>query len=154
MENFQDSYLADGQCLMYLRYKLLPSGIHICEIGCPHKAAIATQFQNWDRNIVLLSLQKYIKWENNGEVLSVSLSPSCFFETVWQIWIKFTSTGGLFKSLRSSIFWDIKPCGLLKVNRRFGGTYRLYLQGLRIREARCVPAKRRLTFNGLQGIIS
>jgi hypothetical protein len=31
--------------------------------------------------------------------------------------------------MKSSIFWDIKPCSPLKVNRRFGGTYRLHLQG-------------------------
>jgi hypothetical protein len=34
-----------------------------------------------------------------------------------------------------SIFWDITPCSLVKVNRRFGGTYRLHLQG-RISRAR------------------
>jgi hypothetical protein len=26
--------------------------------------------------------------------------------------------------MKSPIFWDITPCGLLKTNRRFGGTYR------------------------------
>jgi hypothetical protein len=26
--------------------------------------------------------------------------------------------------LKSTIFWDITPCSPLKVNRRFGGTYR------------------------------
>jgi hypothetical protein len=31
--------------------------------------------------------------------------------------------------LMSSIFWDIMPCSPLKVNRRFGGTYRVHLQG-------------------------
>jgi hypothetical protein len=31
--------------------------------------------------------------------------------------------------MKSSIFWDITPCTPLKVNRRFGGTYRLHLQG-------------------------
>jgi hypothetical protein len=30
---------------------------------------------------------------------------------------------------KSTIFWDITPCSPLKVNRRFGGTYRLHLQG-------------------------
>jgi hypothetical protein len=25
-------------------------------------------------------------------------------------------------------FWDVGPCGLLKVNQRFGGTYRLHFQ--------------------------
>jgi hypothetical protein len=29
--------------------------------------------------------------------------------------------------MNSTIFWDITSCSLLKVNRRFGGTYRLHL---------------------------
>jgi hypothetical protein len=37
---------------------------------------------------------------------------------------------------KSSIFWDITPCSVLKVNRRFGQIYRLHLQG-RISQARC-----------------
>jgi hypothetical protein len=32
-------------------------------------------------------------------------------------------------ALKSTIFWHIKPCSQLKVNRRFGETYRLHLQG-------------------------
>jgi hypothetical protein len=27
--------------------------------------------------------------------------------------------------MKSSIFWDLTPCSLLKANRRFGGTRRL-----------------------------
>jgi hypothetical protein len=69
-------------------------------------------------------------------------------------------------------YWTIAPCSLLKVRWRFGGTYRLYLQG-RIsrtrykrenrllarligscRRRRHVPPKHRLTFNGLHGGIS
>jgi hypothetical protein len=38
--------------------------------------------------------------------------------------------------MKSSIFWDIKPCSPLKFNRRFGGTYRLHLQGQKISRAR------------------
>jgi hypothetical protein len=38
--------------------------------------------------------------------------------------------------MKSSIFWDITPCSLLKVNRGFGGTYRHHLQGRRISLAR------------------
>jgi hypothetical protein len=30
--------------------------------------------------------------------------------------------------IKSTIFWDITPCSPLRVNRRFGGTYRLHLQ--------------------------
>jgi hypothetical protein len=75
--------------------------------------------------------------------------------------------------LKISIFWDIMRRSPLKVNRRFGGTCRLHFQGRRISRARnqCesrwqaelllpfrwklyVPLKRRLTFNGLHGVIS
>jgi hypothetical protein len=31
--------------------------------------------------------------------------------------------------MKSTIFWDITPCSPLSVNRRFGGTYSLQLQG-------------------------
>jgi hypothetical protein len=33
--------------------------------------------------------------------------------------------------MKSIIFWDVTPCSLLRCNRRFGETYRLYLQGRR-----------------------
>jgi hypothetical protein len=33
--------------------------------------------------------------------------------------------------MKSIIFWDMKSCSPLSVNRRFGGTYRLHLQGRR-----------------------
>jgi hypothetical protein len=32
--------------------------------------------------------------------------------------------------MKSTIFWDITPSSPLKVKRRFGGKYRLHLQGL------------------------
>jgi hypothetical protein len=37
--------------------------------------------------------------------------------------------------MKSTIFWDIMPCSLLKANRHFGGTHRLHLQ-CQIRQAR------------------
>jgi hypothetical protein len=37
--------------------------------------------------------------------------------------------------LKSTIFCDITPCSPLKVNGRFGGMYRIHLQG-RINRAR------------------
>jgi hypothetical protein len=37
---------------------------------------------------------------------------------------------------KSANFWDITPCSPSSVNRRFGGTYRLHLQGQRISLAR------------------
>jgi hypothetical protein len=36
-----------------------------------------------------------------------------------------------FLSMKSIIFWDVMSCTLLSCNRRFGGTYRLHLQGRR-----------------------
>jgi hypothetical protein len=35
-----------------------------------------------------------------------------------------------------SIFCDITPCTLLKINRRFGGSYGLHLQDIRISQTR------------------
>jgi hypothetical protein len=35
--------------------------------------------------------------------------------------------------LKNGIFWDVAPCRS-HVNQRFGGTYRLHLQGRKIRE--------------------
>jgi hypothetical protein len=42
--------------------------------------------------------------------------------------------------MKSFIFWDITPCSLLKVNRRFGGKCHLRLQGRRISQARALLA--------------
>jgi hypothetical protein len=67
--------------------------------------------------------------------------------------------------LKSNIFWDITPCSPLKVNRRLGGTYRSVCHLLSRwflaelirrpwRWRRYVPPKRRLTFNGLHGVIT
>jgi hypothetical protein len=38
--------------------------------------------------------------------------------------------------MKISIFWDIRQCSSLKVNRRFGGTCCLQLQGRRISQAK------------------
>jgi hypothetical protein len=56
-----------------------------------------------------------------------------------------------FICLKSTIFWDITPRSPLKVNRRFGGTYRLHLQGRRITEQETSVEAGRFTFNGLHG---
>jgi hypothetical protein len=63
--------------------------------------------------------------------------------------------------MKSTIFWDITTCSPLSVNRRFGGTYRFYLQGKHTRfhagfllnlffrpeDRGDVPPKHRLTLN-------
>jgi hypothetical protein len=69
--------------------------------------------------------------------------------------------------MKSSILWDIMPCSPLKVNRRFGGTGHLHLQGRRVSRARNQCERRwhciceclflrniRLTSNGLYGVVS
>jgi hypothetical protein len=38
--------------------------------------------------------------------------------------------------MKSYIFWDIMSCSPLRINRHFGGTCHLYLQGRRISQAR------------------
>jgi hypothetical protein len=55
------------------------------------------------------------------------------FENIWQNsvggenhWDRlFSNTGNCFS--KNSVFWNITPCSLLKVSRRFGGTCRLDL---------------------------
>jgi hypothetical protein len=63
------------------------------------------------------------------------------------------------RRMESSIFRDVTPCS--PVNQRFGRTFRLNFQGRRVNQARnerevgnYIPPKRRLTFNGLYGVIS
>jgi hypothetical protein len=34
------------------------------------------------------------------------------------------------------VFWDVMPCSPFKVDQRFGGIYRLFLQGRRIIQAK------------------
>jgi hypothetical protein len=44
--------------------------------------------------------------------------------------------------MKSTVFWDITPCSPLSGNRRFGGTYRLYLQGRKTKLSKkpaCLP---------------
>jgi hypothetical protein len=41
-----------------------------------------------------------------------------------------------YKLLKNATFWYITPCCPLNVNRRFGGTYRVHLQGQEISRAR------------------
>jgi hypothetical protein len=52
------------------------------------------------------------------------------------------------------IFWDMTPCSPLRVNRRFGGTCPLHLQGRPWRWRLYDPPKRRLTLNKLHGVMS
>jgi hypothetical protein len=47
--------------------------------------------------------------------------------------------------MKSIIFWDMTPCSPLSFNLRFGGTYRLYLQGRRNRFSKPASKEDRLS---------
>jgi hypothetical protein len=47
--------------------------------------------------------------------------------------------GNTVSRMKSTPFWDIMPCSPLKVNRSFGGTHHLHLQGRRIRKLCLLP---------------
>jgi hypothetical protein len=56
--------------------------------------------------------------------------------------------------MKNTIFRDITPCIPLKVNRRFGGTYRLHLQGRRIRQAKPKNMQVEIMANLLANLLS
>jgi hypothetical protein len=39
-------------------------------------------------------------------------------------------------TMKNAVFWGVAPCRCGRLNRRFGGSYRLRLQGRKIRERR------------------
>jgi hypothetical protein len=47
-----------------------------------------------------------------------------------------TGTTNIFKTDEEFVLWDITPCSPTDVDRRFGGTYHLHLQGRSISQAR------------------
>jgi hypothetical protein len=68
---------------------------------------------------------------------------SCIFNFLWKTsWVHqyvlkvYGSNQKAFFSLKHSVLWDIMPSSPLKVNQRFGETYRLHLQGWRLSQAR------------------
>jgi hypothetical protein len=115
-----------------------------------------------------------------GEAIHVEPITDCLMTVVLIIAAKLQTT----PALKSTIFWNITPRSPLSVNRRFGGTYRLNLQGRKNkfnkkpawqpmvlatcshagfllnlfsrpwRWRRYLPPKRRLTLNGLQDVVS
>jgi hypothetical protein len=54
----------------------------------------------------------------------------------------YLGNNGTYAELKSTVLWDITPCSPSKVDRRFGGKYRLHLQGRRIDRARNQVASR------------
>jgi hypothetical protein len=81
------------------------------------KSGVCTRWQQWQQFPVIYT----------GVKLKLGFSIFCHF-------VGFVVLKALVKE--SSVFSDVTPCSLLKVNRRFGGTYRLHLQGRRISQTR------------------
>jgi hypothetical protein len=92
----------------------------------------------------------YVVNENITVSLSVSVPQICgsfvgaracrLFSDAFSIWDYIASD----YRVKSIIFCDVTPCSLLSCNRRFGGTYRLHLEGWRNnfsknQRAECLP---------------
>jgi hypothetical protein len=56
-------------------------------------------------------------------------------------------------NLKSTSFWDITLCSSLKVNSRLGEKNLFHLHSRAWKWNRYIPPKRRLTFNGLHGVM-
>jgi hypothetical protein len=77
---------------------------------------------------------QFYSWD--GRLGTVYVLPSLDrYKDYCHHWINIRKSVG-FEVTKSTIFWDITPCSPLSVNRRFGGTYRLHIQGRRISRAR------------------
>jgi hypothetical protein len=62
------------------------------------------------------------------EVIKVMPSKAIYIKYLFVRFEVFTPV-----TMKNAIFWDVAPCRSC-MNRRFGGTYRLHLQGRKIRE--------------------
>jgi hypothetical protein len=70
----------------------------------------------------VLSVLCEIMW-NLAATTSITYTDNVWQSSTCRIW------GSRDGGYEESVFWDITPCSPLKVNRRFGGTYHLHLQG-------------------------
>jgi hypothetical protein len=52
--------------------------------------------------------------------------------------------------LKNAVFWGVAPCRCGRLNRRFGGSYRLHLQDRKIRERRTVNYESIVVLCGLE----
>jgi hypothetical protein len=98
---------------------------------------------------IVLLITPILHYPLRERVIVVHLIQCCTFsKQTWallsvNIQFRFEVLTAVF--MKNAIFWDITPCIPLKINRRFGGTYRLHLQGPRINRARnqkselCLP---------------
>jgi hypothetical protein len=111
---------------------------------------------------------RYYKWDASHWLRNTDLNHSAYTSTTRSDIKKmsaFCRQSAIIKSIwfstyqrfKCTIFWDITPCSPLKVNRRFGGTYRLHLQGRKISRAQNQRESRwqaKLRWKRLHAVIS
>jgi hypothetical protein len=93
--------------------------------------------------IKLFSSLLSLLWENKERLMRslcclrlCVFSPNSWSQRLGKHVPAATNTQTTIEEPKSTIFWNITPCSPLSVNRRFGGKYRLYLQGRKISWAR------------------
>jgi hypothetical protein len=127
---------------VFQRNILLPSlwSILKIEVAFSSKTLVSTSKNTWHHNTedcsLLFTVQIVISSKN---LKTYKLQSSSFFNfhhfLVTSFLIQILSFVKCYE-VKSSIFWEIMPCSLLKINRHFGGTCRLHLHGWRISQAR------------------
>jgi hypothetical protein len=93
---------------------------------------------------LIVKIQMFISWRLNEfvhVVVPMSRSVACVAAFSYSLGVVFVVGAWRLSSehwddKKSTVFWDMTPCSPLKVNRRFGGTYRLHFQGRRINQTR------------------
>jgi hypothetical protein len=78
--------------------------------------------------------QEWLRWRGPATIYCYASSSQNFlitnilpYDALWYEPLK-TSLNKQTNNTKSSVFWNIKLCSPVKINRRFGRTYRLHLQ--------------------------
>jgi hypothetical protein len=111
------------------RYELQATRIFVCRQKSP--VIMETQLRHVLKHTI--STVSSVLWARNKKTrtlfqwsrpLNIYLRSILIFEVLTAVVVN------------NTIFWDITPCSPLRVDRRFGGTYRLHVQGREISRAR------------------
>jgi hypothetical protein len=94
---------------------------------------LRSEVKQWEMFAVYIVIFAVYKYHCNvsqpGLEILVEMKLCTFCNAHVFIAIKFVKLGG---NKMIIIFWEMTPCGSYK-NQRFGGSYRLHLQGARVR---------------------
>jgi hypothetical protein len=118
----------EGRSDFNTRSPVLQTRRKLCEVNASQCTCIQfmpseilhTAFVDWRKENLLAFLQ--FQWPDGVLLASPQNSPRNKHDYEgFEVFIAVV--------MKSIIFWDMTPCSPLSVNRRFGGTYRLFLQG-------------------------